>query len=245
MLQILRNKAQSTVIQVIVVIIALVFVFWGVGTNMMNSREVAITVDDDEITFQQFQEAYDQAIKNLSAQFGGTLPKGLDESLGIKQQVIEQLIQSSLLRQGADRMGLRVSADEVRKFIIAMPQFQENGSFNMERYQALLAANRMTPNTFEASMRHDMLSDKTVQNISKFVILAADIEILDLYNRRMKRWPPDLSKLTRTASKKRSRWKRPSCRSGLIRSRTDIGQNLSSNSGTWHTTSLSWAKRSR
>ena len=182
MLQILRNKAQSTVIQVIVVIIALVFVFWGVGTNMMNSREVAITVDDDEITFQQFQEAYDQAIKNLSAQFGGTLPKGLDESLGIKQQVIEQLIQSSLLRQGADRMGLRVSADEVRKYIIAMPQFQENGSFNMERYQALLAANRMTPNTFEASMRHDMLSDKTVQNISKFVTLAADTEILDLYN---------------------------------------------------------------
>lgn len=182
MLQILRNKAQSTVIQVIVVIIALVFVFWGVGTNMMNSREVAITVDDDEITFQQFQEAYDQAIKNLSAQFGGTLPKGLDESLGIKQQVIEQLIQSSLLRQGADRMGLRVSADEVRKYIIAMPQFQENGSFNMDRYQALLAANRMTPNTFEASMRHDMLSDKTVQNISKFVTLAADTEILDLYN---------------------------------------------------------------
>jgi peptidyl-prolyl cis-trans isomerase D len=182
MLQILRNKAQSTVIQVIVVIIVLVFVFWGVGTNMMNSREVAITVDDEEITFQQFQEAYDQAIKNLSAQFGGTLPKGLDESLGIKQQVIEQLIQSSLLRQGADRMGLRISADEVRRFIIAMPQFQENGSFNMERYQALLAANRMTPNTFETSMRHDMLSDKTVQDISKFVTLAAEIEIQDLYN---------------------------------------------------------------
>ncbi len=182
MLQILRNKAQSTVIQVIVVIIALVFVFWGVGTNMMNSREVAITVDDEEITFQQYQEGYDQAIKNLSAQFGGTLPKGLDESLGIKQQVIDQLIRSSLLRQGAGRMGLRVSADEVRKFIIAMPQFQENGSFNMERYQSLLAANRMTPNTFEASMRYDMLSDKTVQDISKFVTLAAEIEIQDLYN---------------------------------------------------------------
>jgi peptidyl-prolyl cis-trans isomerase D len=182
MLQTLRNKAQSTVIQVIVVIIVLVFVFWGVGTNMMNSREVAITVNDEEITFQQYQEAYDQAIKNLSAQFGGTLPKGLDDSLGIKQQVIDQLIQSSLLRQGAGQMGLRVSADEVRDFIIAMPQFQESGSFNMERYQSLLAANRMTPNTFEASMRYDMLSDKTVQDISKFVILAAELEIQDLYN---------------------------------------------------------------
>ena len=56
MLQILRNKAQSTFIQVIVVIIALVFIFWGVGTNMLNTREVALTVNDEEITFQQFQE---------------------------------------------------------------------------------------------------------------------------------------------------------------------------------------------
>lgn len=182
MLQILRNKAQSTVIQIIVVIIALVFIFWGVGTNMMSTREVALTVNDDQITFQKFQEAYDQAIKSLSAQFGGTLPKGLDESLGIKQQVIEQLIQSSLLRQGASQMGLRVSADEVRKHIIAMPQFQEKGSFNLERYQSLLSANRLTPNAFETSMRYDMLSDKTVQELGKFVTLAPEIEIQDLYN---------------------------------------------------------------
>lgn len=182
MLQILRNKAQSTVIQIIVVIIALVFIFWGVGTNMMNTREVALTVNDDEITFQNFQEAYDQAIKNLSSQFGGTLPKGLDESLGIKQQVIEQLIQSSLLRQGASEMGLRVSADEVRKHITAMPQFQEKGSFNIERYQSLLSANRLTPNTFETSMRYDMLSDKTIQELGKFVTLAPESEIQDLYN---------------------------------------------------------------
>ena len=184
MLQILRNKSQSTFIQVIVVIIALVFIFWGVGTNMMNTREVALTVNDDEITFQQFQEAYDQAIANLSGQFGGTLPKGLEESLGIKQQVIEQLIQSSLLRQGATEMGIGISAEEVRNRITSLPQFQQDGQFNMERYQSLLAANRLTPTTFESSMRHDMLSDRTVQDIGKFVTLVPQSEIEDLYNQQ-------------------------------------------------------------
>ena len=37
MLDILRKNAQSLVVQAIVVIIALVFIFWGVGTNMGNN----------------------------------------------------------------------------------------------------------------------------------------------------------------------------------------------------------------
>ena len=182
MLQILRNKAQSTFIQIVVVIIALVFIFWGVGTNMMNTREVALTVNDEDITFQQYQQAHDQAMKGLSEQFGGTIPKGLDESLGIKQQVIDQLVQTTLLRQGAGRMGLRVSAEEIQKQITGMPQFLEKGSFNIERYNSLLAANRMTPNSFENSMRYDMLSDKTVQDIAKFATIVTDAEIQDLYS---------------------------------------------------------------
>ena len=80
MLQILRNKAQSLVIQAIVVIIALVFIFWGVGTNMMNKQEAAIVVNDEEISFQQFQQAYDQSYSLIAQQFGGTIPKGLAES---------------------------------------------------------------------------------------------------------------------------------------------------------------------
>lgn len=182
MLQILRNKAQSTFIQVIVVIIALVFIFWGVGTNMNSTREVALTVNDDEVSFQQFQEAYDQAIDRLSSQFGGTIPKGMEESLGIKQQVIEQLIQTSLLRQGAREMGIRISAEEIRDRITAMPQFLDNGQFSMDRYQSLLSANRYTPTTFEASLRYDLLSDRTVKEIARFVTTASAAEIEDLYN---------------------------------------------------------------
>jgi len=182
MLQILRNKAQSTFIQIVVVIIALVFIFWGVGTNMMNKKEVALVVNGEEISFQEYQKAYDQAIQSISAQFGGNMPKGLDESLGIKQQVIDQLVQTTLLRQGANAMGLRVSAEEIQKQIVSMPQFIEKGAFSIERYNTLLSANRMTPNSFENSMRHDMLADKTVRDIARFATVVTEAEITDLYN---------------------------------------------------------------
>ena len=182
MLQILRDKAQSIVIQAIVVIIALVFIFWGVGTNMMNKQEAAIVVNDEEISFQQFQQAYDQAYSRIAQQFGGTIPKGLAETLNIRQQVITQLTQQALLRQGGLEMGLMVSGHEIQKEIETMIQFQENGQFNLERYKTILASNRLSPTKFEKSMRYDLLSQKSITSLSSFALPPTDFEIEDLYN---------------------------------------------------------------
>ncbi len=182
MLQILRDKAQSIVIQAIVVIIAIVFIFWGVGANVMDNNEAAIVVNDEEIPFQQFQQAYDQAYSRIAQQFGGTIPKGLAESLNIRQQVITQLTQQALLRQGGLEMGLMVSGHEIQKDIETMIQFQENGQFSLERYKTILASNRLSPTKFEKSMRYDLLSQKTITSLSNFALSPTDFEIEDIYN---------------------------------------------------------------
>ena len=182
MLQKLRNKAQSTFIQIIVVIIALVFIFWGVGTNMMGSRQAALLINDEEVTFQEFQQAYDRAYERFSDQFGGNIPKGLAETLGIKQQVINQLIQTTLLRQGAAQMGIIVSGEEIQAIIKEMVQFQENGTFNLEQYKAVLTSNRLAPSKFEASMRYDKLSETAAREIGNFVTVATDFETQDIFN---------------------------------------------------------------
>jgi len=186
MLQLLRNKAQSTFIQIIVVIIALVFIFWGVGTNLMGSREAALLVNGDEISFQEFQRAYDRAYERLSDQFGGNVPKGLAETLGIKQQVINQLIQTTLLRQGAKQMGIIVSGEEIQAIIKEMEQFQKNGAFDIEQYKAVLASNRLSPSKFEASMRYDKLSETAAREIGNFATVATDFEIEDIFNQMNK-----------------------------------------------------------
>lgn len=183
MLQILRKKSQSTFIQIIVVIIALVFIFWGVGSNLGDSRQAALVVNGEEITFQQYQKAYDGAYQQLSTQFGGNVPKGLAETFGLKQQVINQLTQTALLRQGAATMGIMVSGDEIREFIKEMVQFQENGAFSMARYTAILAANKMAPTKFEQSMRFDRLSEVAAREIGRFGAAVTDFEIQDTYSR--------------------------------------------------------------
>ncbi len=182
MLQILRDKAQSTFIQIIVVIIALVFVFWGVGANLSGDRQAAIVVNDEEISFQDFQKAYDRAYQQLSDQFGGNVPKGLAETFGIKQQVINQLIQTALLRQGATEMGIFVSSEEVRQTIETMVQFQDNGGFSLEKYKSVLAANRLAPSKFEQSMRTDRLSQIGSREVSNFASVATNFEIQEIYS---------------------------------------------------------------
>lgn len=182
MLQILRKKAQSPLIQIIVVIIALVFIFWGVGTNTGNSNQAAISVNGEDISFQQYQQAYDRAYQQLSNQFGGNVPKGMVEAFGLKQQVINQIIQTALLRQGAAAMGIVVSGDDIRNYIQSMIQFQENGAFSMDRYKAVLAANRMAPAKFEQSMRFDHLAEVASREIARFGGIATDFEIQDIYS---------------------------------------------------------------
>ncbi|MBW6521641.1 MAG: SurA N-terminal domain-containing protein [Desulfoarculaceae bacterium] len=183
MLQLLRNKAQSFVVQALVLVIALVFIFWGVGTNMMNDRDAAISVNKEEISFQEFQRSYDQSIAGYRQQFGESISEDLLKGLGIKQQVINQLIQAALLRQGTSAMGIMATPVEIQSTIQSMPQFQQNGEFNLDSYRATLGANRLTPNKFEASIGRNLLTEKGITFISNFATTISDAEIIELVRR--------------------------------------------------------------
>lgn len=196
MLQIFRDKSQSIFIQAIVLVIALVFIFWGVGANMMDSREAAIVVNDEEISFQEYQRLYDQLLSSYRQQLGGAIPDELLKSIGLSEQVKSQLIQQTLLRQGAVEMGLLVSAPEVQQHIQNMVQFQENNAFNIEKYKAILASNRMTPRKFEDSQRTDLLASKGVKAIGNFVTVVTDAEINDLYRQIKETITLDFTKIS-------------------------------------------------
>ncbi len=182
MLQVLRNKSQSIFIQIIVVIIALVFIFWGVGTNLFSSGESALVVNGEKISFQDFQQTYDRAYNNMRDRFGGNIPQGLLEKLGIKEQVVNQLVQDTLIRQGAAEMGIRVSREEVRKAIQEMRQFYKEDAFNIEQYNTILAANHLSPTKFEEMVALDLLKEKAISSIAGFASTATNEEIEDVYS---------------------------------------------------------------
>ena len=180
MLDLLRKKAQSPLIQGTILIIALVFIFWGVG-GYRGSRNSVAQVNDEAISYEELQKAYERLANQYRDQFGGNIPKGLLESLDLEGQALEQLIQRSLLRQGAREMGVVVSDLEVQQAVQRMEAFRSNGIFNVEQYKNILSSSGMTPTSFEDSMRTDLLAGKMIEHLSRFAKLTP-LEVTDDFN---------------------------------------------------------------
>jgi len=181
MLELLRNKTKSPFIQGTILIIVLVFVFWGVGSSYRGTLNTVAKVNKQPIDYEAFKNAYDRIVDQYRSQFGGTLPKGLIESLGLEQQVIDQLIQQELLRQGARKMGILVSDLEVKQSVEKMEAFRTDGTFNSEQYRAILTGSGMTPTAFEGSMRSDLVTGKVIDQLMRFAKVTPT-EVIENFN---------------------------------------------------------------
>ncbi len=180
MLDYLRRKAQSPALQVTIVVIILVFIFWGTNMGDSNRRDAVAMVNDHPISFTEFNQEYNRSMDQLREQFGGALPKGLLQNLGMKNQILQRLIQRTLMLQGGQELGLYVSKWEVQKLVQSQQAFQVNGVFDNERYIQLLASNRLNPKTYEADLRQDILARKVTRELAGFATLS-DWEANDRY----------------------------------------------------------------
>ena len=168
MLDLMRRKAQSPYLQATVLVIILVFVFWGVGMDRSNRRNAVATVNDEAIDFMTYQRSYERLISQYREQFGGSIPDNLLDALGLKEQVLNQLIQRILVRQGAGEIGILISDQEVRETIEKIDSFQSNGVFDVKAYKDILTASKTTVPDFEAGIRTDLLSSKVLDSLSRF-----------------------------------------------------------------------------
>lgn len=169
MLDFFRKKAQSKFLQGIVIVIALVFVFWGVGSYQGSGKNTVATVNGEAISIEQFKRAYDTSFKRYREQSGQDVPEKLVQDGSFRAQVLEDMIQRLLLLQGAQEMGIVVHDVEVQEKIQEMEAFRVNGVFSLPRYQQQLASSRMASTDFEGSMRTDLLTAKVMSQLGAFV----------------------------------------------------------------------------
>src|SRR5262245_878864 len=125
MLEFMRRRARSTWIKAIFLIIVVVFVFWGIGGSIGGSRtDVVANVNGREITVREFQRAYENIKSAYRELYKERFTSDLVEALNLRQQTLDQLIDSRLLEQEALRVGFMVDDEEVRQAIKEIPAFQ-------------------------------------------------------------------------------------------------------------------------
>jgi len=133
MLNLMREKASSWLIKVILGAIVIVFVFWGVGSFRERNANRAATVNGAAISLEDYKRAHNNYLENLRQQYGDNLTPEMLELLQVPRQVIEGLISQKLMAQEAKALNIQVSDQDLVIAVKNMSGFQEAGIFGNRR----------------------------------------------------------------------------------------------------------------
>jgi peptidyl-prolyl cis-trans isomerase D len=172
-----RKGLQIGLLVVIVAFVASLFVFGARGMgDGSGGREAVATVNGEQIPVERYQRRYQAYIDAYSQMYQGRFSAEIAERLGLPQQVVNDLVQESLVVQRAKAEGLEVSDEELSAQIQAIQAFHEGGRFSIRRYQELLKQRGMTPSTFEQDVRRELTRLK-IENMVKNGVKVSDGEV--------------------------------------------------------------------
>lgn len=156
MFDFVRNNRR--IVQVVLAGITLPFAFWGVDSyvNHMGSSNDVATVGGSAISLQEFQQSLQSHQDRMRTAAGQPVPQAMLDTPQIRQEVLNSLIDQRLLLIHAAKSGIGVSDGQLAQFIAGVPSLQEDGKFSKEKYEALVAAQGMSIDGFEARLRQDM-----------------------------------------------------------------------------------------
>ncbi len=154
MLQSIRDKITGWVSWFFIIVIAVVFIFWGVdfGTS---AGSYAAKVDGERISAQQVRRAWQQQQSRLQQMMRAELPEEMVKSQ--QAAILDQFVRKELLEQRAHDFNYRVSDTALVERVVAIPEFQVDGKFSKDRYNAVLRSNGMSEAQFEADLRSETL----------------------------------------------------------------------------------------
>lgn len=158
MLEAIREGSKGWLAKVILAAITIPFALFGIDQYLSGAgSNVAVAeVGNASITVQEYGNALQNLRNQLQAE-GKNDPAMLDSPV-VRQAVLDRLITNRLLNIEIAEENFRISDEQLSEYIIAMPEFQQDGKFSQALYDEILAQNRLTPSEFESSMRRELLA---------------------------------------------------------------------------------------
>ncbi|MDH5195578.1 MAG: SurA N-terminal domain-containing protein, partial [Nitrospira sp.] len=124
--------------------------------------EQSVSLDEFKRTYENMHRIYKD---NVKTEF---------KEEEFKDFVMGQLVDSRVWIIAAQEMGVRVSDADLRELIMQTPVFQKNGAFDPEHYKRILAANHLTPATFESIQHQEVLANKARMIVRDSVALTPE-----------------------------------------------------------------------
>lgn len=180
MLQALRDKMTGWIAIGIVILLAIPFAFFGMeqylfqsGANYAAKVEAPpswwrsapdlwpvrkLVWNSEIIETEDFRRAFEQERQQRRIQQGDAFDPRSFESIESRRQVLEGLIDQTVLRLTADSRGIAVGNAQVAAQIQQIPGFQVDGQFDLQRYQVALQSQvpPQSPTQFENLVRESL-----------------------------------------------------------------------------------------
>ena len=186
MLDFMRRNAQSWMIKAALGAVVVVFVFWGIWSPREGREREFAKIGDQIITIEEARKYYQNLRERYQAAYGTRFSEEMVQKLGLKDRAVKDLIHRVLLLQEANRLGLRVTPEEIQTSLEGIPAFQRDGVFDKATYQRAVQRVGMTLPVFEANQQQMLLIGK-VQSLVVSSVKISEREVLDAYRNDFER----------------------------------------------------------
>jgi len=154
----IRDKAQSWIAWVIVILISIPFAFWGINSYFGGGGAVVVAkINDAEITLDQYQTALSEQRRRLREQLGPDFNSQILQNPQTRRAILDNMINDRLLRQYLEDAGYAVDNAAIEAEIKTIAQFKKDGVFDKKLYKRLVNSQGMSLRQFEGSIRNDLL----------------------------------------------------------------------------------------
>ena len=170
MMDSLRTAANSLVLKIIFGIIIVSFILTGVSSYLIGGgANYAAKVNGQEIGRGQFENAVASERNRMQQQLGdqfSELAANENYMKTMRQQVLNRLIDESLLDQYARELGLSISDEQVKQAIFQTQAFQTNGKFDNARYNSIVNQMGMTADQYAQALRNQLTTQQLINAIA-------------------------------------------------------------------------------
>ena len=168
MLQRIRDKSSGWMAFVILGAVIITMAFFGIDSYFApNIQTYAAKIEgpakmlwwgaqEREISQDEFRRRFEQVRLQERERQGEAFDSARFESMDTKRQVLDAMVDETLLAMVAEREGITIGEAQVAAELKALPELQVNGAYSADQYRLTLAGQNLTHAQFMANVRADM-----------------------------------------------------------------------------------------
>ena len=161
-------KIQGVLVGVLVGMLVLAFAVWGIEDVFSpNSSNAIVRVGDAEVGRTEFNDRFNQRMREYVAETGEGLTNQQAFDRGIPQQLVGQFRNDLAIEADADDLGIGVNNRDVRRYVEDIEAFRNDitGQFDENQFRNILASNRINQRDFEDDVVRALTQQQTLPAI--------------------------------------------------------------------------------